>query len=88
MSGMSAANAKKVVKKPTKRVFADVVYTIAGKQYTFAEVMALVRKHDTTAVVTEKRVKARLDRGHRTIAVLAADKLPNFRPTGLRGRTR
>lgn len=89
MSGMSAADAKKGAKKPREqRGEAATVYTINGQQHTFAQVVELVHAYDRTAVVAEKTIKARLDRGHRDLKVLAADRLPHFRPTALRGRAR
>lgn len=85
MSGMSAANAKKTAKvdRPRPQVV-DTVYTINGKKCTLSQVMDLVYKTDPTSVVTRKKVRARLDMGHRDLKALAADKLPHYRPLGMK----
>lgn len=87
MSGMSAANAKKTAKvgRPRQQVV-DTVYTINGKKCTLSQVMDLVYKTDPTSVVTRKKVRARLDMGHRDLKALAADKLPHYRPLGMKGK--
>lgn len=83
MNGMSAGQAKRVPKqKATSR--AACVYTINGTKYTLAEVVELVKAYDPTAVVSPKKLRARLERGHRDIKVLAADKLPAYTPEAMR----
>lgn len=83
MSGMSASSAKREPRRKVKTT-ADVVYTINDVKYTFAEVRDLVRKADPTSVVSDKKLRARLERGHRDVKALAADRLPNYTPESYR----
>lgn len=63
---------------------AAVVYTVGGEKLTFQEVCAAVRSAYPSSGVADRTIKARLDRGRRDLADLAADALPQYRPVGLR----
>ena len=48
----------------------------------------LVRTAYPDCVVTDKKIKARLERGYRDLKKLSEDKLPHYRPMDARGRYR
>lgn len=84
MTGTSAHGAKRTAPKRKPDVRAETVYTINGTQYTLAQVEALVQAYDSTSAVSRKMLRARLERGHRDLKSLAADKLGAYRPLAYR----
>lgn len=81
----SAHQAKRSAPKRKSDVRAETVYTIEGKQYTLSEVATLVWAYDPTSAVSRRTLRARLERGHRDLKTLAADRLEQYRPLALRG---
>ena len=85
MKGMSAHQANRSsVRKPAAKPRAETLYTIDGNSYTFVQVLAAVHKINSS--ISDTKLKSRLENGHRDMAILTKDKLPHFRPKGLRGR--
>lgn len=77
---VNRSNVRKQVAKPR----AETLYTINDSSYTFVQVLEAVQKINGS--VSSTKLKSRLENGHRDMAILCKDKLPHFRPKGLRGR--
>ena len=72
--------------KPERRrtVAPSVVYTVGGEKLTFQQVCEAVRAANPDCQVSDRTIRARLDRGRRDVKDLGADALPQYRPMGLR----
>lgn len=81
MTGVPSWGKRQPAKPPAPRVV--TVYTIGGVQLTFAQVYERVCAINPD--IGESKVHSRLSRGHRELAVLAADNLPNYKPKFRRG---
>lgn len=84
MKAPSAHWAKQSTPAARREKPAGVVYTVGEEKLSFSEVCAAVRTAYPNSGVSDKTIRARLERGRRELQDLAADTLPQYRPMGLR----